>query len=325
MDPDTVTAAADPPVLLTVRSRAPRELTATQYIQATLAARQGDRDALELLAALTETISTDVPGLLPPTYESTVIGPSPIDRTLYEVFRGKPIPSVGLTVQKPTWTTFPNGAWAATVDDDATTGKAVIGLNAATIERWDWGTALPYTVVKRSSPDAIDTIYGGAVENFYLDVEIKIATLLDVTAGTPNAAIKLGAGIGAFYVRCGRVPEVIIVAPDVWGLLADAGALAAPNAAGSVVTGDGLRSTFAGIPAVASAALAAGTKYLATRRALDVRITEPVQLTANAIGALNVELGVVGEGLFDADVPLEVMELAAGAPVVELASAPRAK
>jgi phage head maturation protease len=325
MDTDTVTAAADPPVLLTARARAPRELTATEYIQAMLQARQGDRAAIELLAALTETVSTDIPGLLPPTYETTVIGPSPVDRTLYDVFRGKPIPSVGLTIQKPAWTTFPNGAWAASVDADITTSAAVIGLTAATIERWDWGTALPYTVVKRSSPDAIDTIYAGAVENFYIDVEIKIATLLDTTAGTPNAAVKLGAAIGAFYTRCGRAPEVILVAPDVWGLLADAGALAAPNAAGGVATGDGLRSSFAGIPAVASAALAAGTKYLATRRALDVRITEPVQLTANAIGALNVELGVVGEGLFDADVPLEVMELTAGAPVELLAAAPRAK
>ena len=42
---------------------------------------------------------------------------------------------------------------------------------------------------------------------------------------------------------------------------------------------------------------------LATRRAVDARVTDPVRLTANAIGALNVELAVVGEGLFDTDYP----------------------
>jgi len=318
-DPEegTMQEASAAPVMLAAHRRPP-QLTAGQYVTTMLEAQRGDRDAIQILAALTETISTDIPGLLPPAYESTVIGPSPVDRVLYDVFRGRPLPSVGLTLQKPTWTTFPNGAWAATVDDDATTGKAVIGLNAATIERWDWATAISYVAVKRSSPDAIDTIYKGAVENFYQDVEIKIATLLDVTAGAPNAAVKAGAGIAAFYTRCGRAPEVLIVAPDVWGLLADAGALTLPwGAAGAnLIAGEsGLRATYAGLPIVSSAALAAGTKYLATRRALDVRITDPVQLTANAIGALNVELGVVAEGLFDADVALEVMELAAGAPV----------
>ena len=313
---ETIEAGAAP-VIIAQRDRAPRELTAGEYVHALLRAQHGDTDAKRMIeAALTETISTDIPGLLPPTYEAGVIGPAPIDRVLLDTFRGRPLPGVGLAVQKPTWTTMPNGAWAATVDDDATTGKAVIGLNAANVERWDWATAISYTAAKRSSPDAISTIYGAAVENFYIDVEAKIAALLDTTAGTPNAAIKLGAGIGAFYTRCGRAPEVIVVAPDVWALLADGGALAYPGAAGPVISGEGgLRSSFAGIPAVASASLAAGTKYLATRRALDVRVSEPVQLTANAIGALNVELGVVGEGLFDADVALEVMELAAGAPV----------
>ena len=59
---------------------------------------------------------------------------------------------------------------------------------------------------------------------------------------------------------------------------------------------------------VASGSLAATFGYLTTRRALDARVTEPVRLTANAIGALNVELAVVGEALFDTDYPAEVME-----------------
>ena len=214
----------------------------------------------------------------------------------------------------------PVGAWAANVDADATTSAAVIGLNAATIERWDWATAISYVAVQRSSPDAISTIYAGAIQNFYSAVETKIATLLDTTAGTPNAAIKLGAGIGAFYTASGTAPEVIVVAPDVWGLLADAGRLSVPfgfaNGGFPDTSDAGLTSLFAGVPIVARGKLAAGTKYLATRRALDVRVSDPVQLTANAIGALNVELGVVGEGLFDGDVALETMELAAGAPVV---------
>jgi hypothetical protein len=298
-----------------------RELTAGEYVLTLLRAQMGDADAARFLveAALTESISTDIPGLLPPTYERAVIGPAPVDRILYDTFRGRALPGVGLQIQKPVWTTLPAGGWAGNVDADATTSKAVIGLNPATIERWDWATALPYMSVQRSSPDAISTIYAAAVQNFYLAVEIKIATMLQ-TLSAASAAVKIGDGIAAFYTASGRVPDVIVVAPDVWGLLADAGALAVPFgvSAATVADGAGLRSSFAGLPIVCSGALTAGGKFLATRRALDVRVTDPVQLTANAIGALNVELGVVGEGLFDLDVAAELMHLAAGPPVSAL-------
>jgi hypothetical protein len=63
------------------------------------------------------------------------------------------------------------------------------------------------------------------------------------------------------------------------------------------------------LPIAASGVLAPDARIHATRRALDVRITDPVQLMANAIGALNVELGVVGEGLFDTDYPGELLAL----------------
>lgn len=317
--PEPIAAAAPPPVILAERARAPRELSAGEYVHALLRAQQGDSDAARMIeAALTETVSTDIPGLLPPSYESSVIGPAPVPRVLYETFRGRPLPGVGLAVQKPSWTTRPAGAWAANVDADATTSSAVIGLNAAAIERWDWATALSYTAAKRSSPDAITTLYNGAVEDFYADVEAKIGDLAIATAGVADAAVSLGAGIAAFYAATGRAPEVILVSPDVWGELADAGALTPPvGFVGASVTASeaGLRSSYAGLMIVASGALPPATKLLGTRRALDVRISEPVQLTANAIGALNVELGVVGEGLFDADVPAEMMLLTAGAPV----------
>ena len=78
------------------------------------------------------------------------------------------------------------------------------------------------------------------------------------------------------------------MAPDVWGKYADAGALTVALAQGGV-EGATLATSFAGIPAYTSGTLPPGEVILATRRAVDARITEPVRLTANAIGALNVE------------------------------------
>jgi hypothetical protein len=296
------------PVILAASAPRRRELMAGEMVELMVRAQQGDTEARRFLeAALTESISTDLAGVLPPQFETTVLGGTEQPRPLYTIFRGRPLPGVGLAVNKPKWTTKPVGAWAATVDADATTSKVVIGSQAAVVERWDWAGAIPWVVVERSEPSVIDEIYAEAVQNFYLAVETRLATLL--AAAATNPATSIGAAVGAFFAANKRSPEVAIVAPDVWGKLADRGALQQPVAGTSVDVAAGLTATWGGIPIYVSASLAATFGYLATRRALDVRVTEPVRLTANAIGALNVELAVVGEALFDTDYPAEVLEL----------------
>ena len=310
--------AAAPPVIRTNAPGASLELNAGELVGLMVRAQHGEREAARYLeAALTETISTDVTGLLPPTYERTVIGGKEVNRPLYNAFRSRPLPGVGLLVSKPKWTTPPNGAWAATVDADATSNKVAIGAQTADVARWDWAGALSWVVVQRSDPSIVDEIYGEAVQDFYLDVEAKIYAELGAAAA--GVATTLGAAIAEFYVATGnqRAPEVIIMAPDVWGKFADTGALSVALAQGAASTSGGdLSTSFAGIPAVTSGLLAPGETVLATRRAVDARTTEPVRLTANAIGALNVELAVVGEGLFDTDYPAELLKFAAVIPAL---------
>ena len=310
---NTMEAAAAAPVILAGADRPERELGAGELVSVIVRAQHGEPDARRFLeAALVESISTDVSGLLPPQYDRTVLGDRSVPRVLYTVFRSRPLPGVGLLVNKPRWTTPPDGQWAATVDADATSTKVVIGSDAANVERWDWAGAIPWVVVQRSDPSIIDEIYAAAVQDFYSDVEERIADLLDLA--TVGTAETIGAGIAAFYDATEKAPDVILVAPDVWGAMADAKQLDASVAGAGVSIGDGLRSSYAGLPIVASGNLAPGTQILATRRALDARTTEPVRLTANAIGALNVELAVVGEGLFDVDYPAELMKLAPATP-----------
>jgi len=312
---ETIESTETAPVIIAERDRDPRELKAGELVSYIIRAQHGDREASRYLeAALTETISTDVSGLLPPTYERTVIGGKEVDRPLYTAFRSRPLPGVGLLVSKPKWTTPPAGAWAANVDADATSTKVVVGAQTADVLRWDWAGAISWVVVQRSDPSIVDEIYAEAVQDFYLDVEAKVYG--ELGAAPVGVATSLGAAIAEFYVATGnqRAPEVIVMAPDVWGKFADAGALSVPLGAGGV-SGSALTTSFAGIPAVTSGTLAAGETILATRRAVDARTTEPVRLTANAIGALNVELAVVGEGLFDTDYPAELLKFAAVVPL----------
>lgn len=300
----------------TIRVQAERrpELTAAQFAFTMLAAQRGDGEAIRTIeAALAETITTDVPGILPPSYVSEMIGPPDTDRPLYGIFGGRPIPSFGTSLIKPKVTAGPVGAWAANLDADATTSKVTIGAQTANVERWDWAGAFSWVTVERSDPDALQTVYSLAVENFYAAVEAKIAAKL--AADAEGTAVDIGAGIAEFFTAANQTPEVLIVAPDVWGEMADAKQLDAVVGAGDISTSDGLRGSFAGIPLYVSGNLAAGVRYLATRRAIDARVTDPVRITANAIGALNVELGVVGLGLFDTDYPSEILKLSDGVPL----------
>ena len=152
-------------------------------------------------------------------------------------------------------------------------------------------------------------------KDWYLDVEAKIYGELSTAA--PGVSTTLGAAVGEFYTASGnqRSPDIIIMSPDVWGTFADVGQLSVALAQGAVTLGGNtLATSFGGIPAIIAPTLPAGEVILATRRALDVRVTEPVRLTANAIGALNVELAVVGEGFFDTDYPGELLKFAAITP-----------
>ena len=311
----TVEATKTAPVILADRQPKPNELNAGELVKVHIRAQRGERDAIRYLeAALTETLSTDVTGLLPPQYEKNVLGGKEFPRVLYEVFGGRPLPGVGLAINKPKWTTPPNGAWAANVDADATSSKVVIGSQAASILRWDWAGAISWVVVERSDPSIVDEIYAEAVQDFYSDVEIKIKDQMVAAAGTADASDTLGEGIAAFHLKSnGKTPDVVLMAPDQFGKLADANQLNSSVAAGAPSATGTLKTTWAGLPVAVSGALPAGSRFLATRRAIDARTTEPVRLTANAIGALNVELAVVGEALFDTDRPTEIMLLTAAA------------
>jgi hypothetical protein len=318
-------ASAAPSMILAERSRPSRELLAGELVRYIVAAQHGDRDAARYIeAALEESISTDVSGLLPPTYERTVIGGKSVLRPLYEAFKSRPLPGVGLLVSKPKWTEHPDGEWAADVNADATSTKVVIGSQTADVARWDWAGAIPWVVVQRSDPSIVDEIYAEAVEDFYLDVEAKIYG--ELGAAPLGVATSLGAAIAEFFVASGnqRAPELIIMAPDVWGDYADTGALTVALGQGGVA-GAPLSTSFAGIPATTSGTLPAGETVLATRRAVDARVTDPVRLTANAIGALNVELAVVGEGLFDTDYPAELLRFAGVGPALASSSSRSSK
>lgn len=301
------------------RKRGERELLCSggELVLAMVAAQGGDRKAARLVeAVLSEIESTDVPGLMPAAYVSDVIGGSlPAIRPLADrVAVKRPLPATGMQFAKPAWDTKPAGGWVAELA--ATPSNApVIDSNDVTILEWAYGVAMSYAVATRSSPDAIEAIFREAVKDYYSDVEQKIADALMAVDQASAAGAGIGAGIAAFYGDELEGPNLLVVAPDIYGDLVDV-IDTVPTYSSGAVSGATMTGTIAGLEVVVSPHLPAGTELITTRGVVELRESDPVRLTANVIGALKVELGVTAFAAFDTERPNAVHSLtpAAGAP-----------
>ena len=65
----------------------------------------------------------------------------------------------------------------------------------------------------------------------------------------------------------------------------------------------GNRARIEGLDIVVTGALADGTLVCADRNVVELRESAPLQLRANAVGTMNVELGVTSFASFDVEVP----------------------
>ena len=291
-DTPEVTAAAPAPVIVAQRDRAP-EITFDKYVRAHVRAQQGDPEAQRTVrAALSVAKTTDSDGVLPAFILSDVIGGLAGNREIADNITRRAMPAYGMTIGRPVIGTGPDGATLATPDDAAPSNKVVISTTEYGVKEWAWGGAVSLSVVERGTPDYLSIVFSEAVKDYYKDVEaVLVANLVTATtgAGAPTAA-KIGAALGTVYANSGRPANLVIVAPDVFGGLIDKEGIAkfAPGSLSGSMVGN-----IAGLKVVASPAVAAGKAYAVASDCVELWESAPIRLTANNIGALNVELGVV--------------------------------
>jgi hypothetical protein len=310
--------SAERPVILTrSRDRAPELLcSAGELVLHMARANAGNRDSARMVeAVLTAIDSTDVPGLMPANYVNSLLEAEPIERPLFDrVTVTRPMPETGMEITKPNWTTKPDGGWVAELADIPSNAPA-IGTGDVAILEWAYGVAMSYAVATRSSPDAIETIYRAAVEDYYGDVEQKIADLLMANDQPGGAGAGVGAAIAAFFGDVRKRPNLLVVAPDIYGDLVDETG-DGPVWSGGEVSGASMTGVIAGLEIVVSAHLPAGAELVTRRGVIETRETNPIRLTADVIGSLRVELGVTSFYFQDLEEPNGIHSLtpAAGAP-----------
>jgi hypothetical protein len=290
-----------------------------KLVLAMIRAQNGDAEAAKIVqAALSVVVSTDVPGLMPVAHTNEILGGlEQVDRPLHDAFVERPMPDAGMKISSPSWTTKPLGGWVAEAVD-IPSNKPEIGTEEDDVLEWAYGVAMSYAVATRSSPDAIETIYRAAVEDYYSDYEQKIADLLMANDQAGVAGDGLGQSIAAFFADEKYRPRLLVVAPDIYGdLIDEEGTLKySSGTIGGAVDNSETAGTIAGLRVVVSAHLPAGAELVTHPRAIIHRETSPVRLTSNVIGALKVELGVTSFAAFQLNRPNAIHSLTppAGAP-----------
>lgn len=293
-----------------------------RFVQAMVRAQAGDRDALAYVeAALSEVATADIPGIVPPAYTTEILHGIEVERVLADrVAVRRPMPASGMKITKPGWTTLPNGGWVAELAETPS-NKPEIDPEEVAILEWAYGVALSYAATQRSTPDALDAIFRAAVQDYYSDVEQKIADALLAEDTPTGAGATLGAAVAAGFTATKKRPNVLLVAVDVYGDLFD-DLVMTPIVGGAEGIGAELRGTIGGLEVVVSPHLPDGTEIVTRRGVVELRETDPVRLTANTIGALKVELGVTAFASFDVEEPGGIVSMtpAAGAPAGESAA-----
>ena len=285
-------AAQLAPIEVVAAERAPI-LSADQYVQTMVRAMKGDHEAARIVEATLSSIDTAaVVGLVPDTYTMQIINGLPDNRPLANNVRRAALPATGLKLYKPSWTTTPVGGWID--ENDPTPSNAIaIGNHEVDIVQWAYGVSYTVAALERGSGIA-EATYRQIVLSYYADVETKLATELANAAGAITAGANTLATVGLLsagvYSSTGRRPDKVYMAPDVWAdLLATEGSL--PFTGGNT-SANGIAGQLAGLDIVVSSAFAAGTLIVADSSVIELRESAPMQLRANVIGTMQVELGV---------------------------------
>jgi HK97 family phage prohead protease len=298
--PEQIAASAAIP---TVYAEKRETMNADTFITTMVRAMKGDQTAANLIQAELDVIDTAaIIGLVPDAYQRQIIGGLSENRPLANNVRRAALPAEGMKLYKPIWTATPTGGWIDQ-NDPTPSNPITIGNHEVDVEQWAYGVSMTVASLERGFGVA-ESVYRQIVLNYYAAIEAKLATALqaggDVASGASTLA-TIGLLSAAVYTDSGRRPDKAFMAPDVWAaLLATEGSL--PFTGGST-NASTIAGQIAGLDIVVSSDLSAGALIVADSSVIELRESNPLQLRANVVGTMTVELGVTSFASFDVEIP----------------------
>ena len=284
--------AAETAPIPTITQKQP-ELSADAFVSHMLKAQMGNNESARVVEAALSVIDTaDVVGLVPDFYTMQIIGGLSENRPLANNVRRAALPASGMSLVKPQWTTTPVGGWIDQNDPTPSNAMA-IGNHEIDVAQWAYGVAMTVASLERGVGVA-ESAFTQIVRSYYSDVETRVATEIATAAGAVASGASTLATIGllsaAVYQDSGRRPDKVYMATDVWAdLLATEGSL---PFTGGQTSASGIAGQIAGLDIVVTPSFSAGGLIVADSSVIELRESAPLQLRANVIGSMQIELGV---------------------------------
>ena len=264
-----------------------------------------ERAAERLTRQVPTVLSTDVPGLLPPTYLRTYM--QMIDRSRPLVDASNKATLTAGKIQYPHITERPQVAKQAAEKTTAGDGSMTVIFEDVLADTYLVAANFSWQVIQWSSPDALALWFDLAGASYAKKTDAAAGAVLagadvaPVTVASDDLAgwmAAVTAAAGEVYANTGRYANVLAASPDVAFPLAGMVAAASPVflATGSADLSTGAFPSIGGLRFIVSAGLPAGTAIVGDFSALLTaeNAGSPVELRAVEPSIGGLEVGIIG-------------------------------
>lgn len=307
-------AAERQDIMIQAQDPAP-ELTPAAFVHQLVRAQKGDVGAARIVhAALSNLTTATEPGLVPDAYVKTMLGELPDNRPLWGAVRHAALPATGMNLQKPIISQGAVGGWVA--ENAATPSNAfAVALHEVKVHQWAYGVSLSLALLERGE-GAAEVVYRSAILDYHQAVEAAIMTEITLagistasSAGAGKIMDDIGIGAAKVYSESGHRPDAVAMSPETWAkLLPVLGPLAYTSGQTSAAT---IAGSLAGLRLVVTPEITNTAIYVMDSSTIEVRESNPIQLRANVVGTMNVELGVSAFVALDLEQPKAVCRVGA--------------
>jgi HK97 family phage major capsid protein len=272
------------------------------------AAGPGSREVAQerLTRAIVNTLSGDVPGLIPPQHLAQITDVINKNRPMIEHSRRVALSSGTLTY--PQITARPVVGKQTAEKTELPSAKMTVAMRSVTAETYGGSGDLSWQAINWSTPDALSLYFDLMAEAYAIATETAVGTLLgsahtgtDVELVTDDFAgwyAAITAAAGNVYAESKRFADVIYAAPGLAFHLAGLVSNTSPNfgAGGSINISQGGSGNVAGLQLVASHGLTGNSCFVGNSQALLVAETAgaPVEMRAVEPSIGGMEVGVIG-------------------------------
>jgi HK97 family phage major capsid protein len=189
--------------------------------------RQGD-----VYRTIVDVLTTDVPGLVPPSYITTIADTINASRPFIDAFSTAPLPDTGMVINYPTITQRPLVGKQTTQKTDVSSRKTTVTQANTSVLTYGGGEDVSVQVLQRTDPSYLSLMLQLYAEQMAIVMdtdavaaaETAITTsAITLSAAAPAAWNKLLADAIAAMFQASRIfPDTFVMGSSLWGAFAGA-------------------------------------------------------------------------------------------------------